>query len=457
MPKSVSDFGALGDGVTDDSAAIQSALDWLSGADQRTLTFDNATYILSSRLTLSEAASFRIHGNGAVLKAQDGRSAAGGQQILQLVECIDGVIDNLFIDGNRDNRIPEESTAYNLEVVSGALLTFDNVHSDNSTIDGWLFISLDDQDIDLAPTDMKLIHCGADNCWRNGLTLATTVRFRDYHGVYNNTNGHAPQAGVDLEPDDSTAIGNVDARFCGTEASFNASTGFQVTKINTDLKMADITASGNGEYGIIHSAGILYIDGLTAENYGSTMKSVLDITTSAGQTDISNVYLNNILKDDINCPAILAKGGGHPINLNNLTYNDSTACLMQSVGKVNARNIRAYNYQGQYYCLWPKVGPSSFNDVDIHINGPAGGLRCAGADVFFNGMNIYNPGGPAGVFFDSGAVRTIALNSRVYWDTSPPTGQKGFWFTDAPLKMDNLVAFAKGTGYPLADQVKIGP
>ena len=41
----ISTFGAVGDGVTDDTAAIQSGLDWLKAGSNRTLTFDNAVPI----------------------------------------------------------------------------------------------------------------------------------------------------------------------------------------------------------------------------------------------------------------------------------------------------------------------------------------------------------------------------------------------------------------------------
>jgi hypothetical protein len=68
---SVTDFGAVGDGVTNDSAAIQNALNYIDGATYKALYFPAGQYRIASNVSIG-ANSF-----GAVLFGEGGFQAAG--------------------------------------------------------------------------------------------------------------------------------------------------------------------------------------------------------------------------------------------------------------------------------------------------------------------------------------------------------------------------------------------
>ena len=60
---SVKDFGAVGDGVTDDTAAIQAALSALFSASGGSLYFPKGTFKITAKLTIPFSTGWRIHGH----------------------------------------------------------------------------------------------------------------------------------------------------------------------------------------------------------------------------------------------------------------------------------------------------------------------------------------------------------------------------------------------------------
>src|SRR6266568_575809 len=64
--KNVKDFGATGDGTTDDTAAIQATVDWTSAANRGTIYFPPGTYKVTSAITFNYNGALSIRFRGEI-------------------------------------------------------------------------------------------------------------------------------------------------------------------------------------------------------------------------------------------------------------------------------------------------------------------------------------------------------------------------------------------------------
>lgn len=103
---SVKDFGALGDGITSDTSAINTAITALSGLGGGTLYFPRGTYLMSGNINL--AANVSLLGESrylSVIKAQATYSTSGGDhRLVKGTNITDISIRELGFDGNKANQ-----------------------------------------------------------------------------------------------------------------------------------------------------------------------------------------------------------------------------------------------------------------------------------------------------------------------------------------------------------------
>lgn len=103
-------YGAVGDGTTDDSAAIRSAITAIP-ASGGTLVFEpSKTYIVAAEssvlgcLSFASKTNLRIFGFGATLKVKASSIGNYTSSTISLKSCTRVLIDGLTIDGNRANQ-----------------------------------------------------------------------------------------------------------------------------------------------------------------------------------------------------------------------------------------------------------------------------------------------------------------------------------------------------------------
>jgi hypothetical protein len=224
---SVKDFGAVGDGVTDDTAAIQAAVTFarVQGGESRKLYWPRGTYKITGTITLGTNQSVEfdpgvtvnfvaadplntplfvaanqskvyLNGNGATLNGT--RGTVAGQ----------GAGDAFFIYGS-DNVVIRNFVINNF-ATDGIEITGDNTGS--------------------GPCSNILIeNCYVNNCRRNGMSIISARGCVVIGGEYNGTNGSlgGPWAGIDIEPNTDCFL--EDVTLIGVNTIGNDGAGIQVT------------------------------------------------------------------------------------------------------------------------------------------------------------------------------------------------------------------------------------
>lgn len=111
----VKNYGALGDGTTDDSSAIQAAFD---AAENGAVVFPPGTYFIGTDVL--PKSNTRIIGMGGVLKL-------GGHEAVMLLSDVENIlVDGLTIDGNRD--VWTSVLQYVLPIIGCDNVTVQNCH-----------------------------------------------------------------------------------------------------------------------------------------------------------------------------------------------------------------------------------------------------------------------------------------------------------------------------------------
>jgi hypothetical protein len=198
-----STFGAVGNGIADDTVAIQAAVN-AAAAGRGVVVIPPGTYLVT---TITVPAGITIEGYGATLR----RPANQGKWVRTLNVPETGgysgdadspllTIRGLTIDGNSANQGPYRN--YELEQAHLIFLSADPTKA------GRLRVALEDLVLRncvadgvsvYRNVDLQMVNCRADDCWRGGLTVTggyTVVQAQNFL-----TTGRVDRTGIDVEVD----------------------------------------------------------------------------------------------------------------------------------------------------------------------------------------------------------------------------------------------------------------
>ena len=189
----VKDKGAKGDGQTDDTAAIQAAIDAIGGTKGTVLVPEGVYMIdaVDNRLHLKDDMTLKL-ADGAVLKAIPNDSKKYSLLTISGVSNI-WVIGGT-LEGERDQHKGKSGEwGYGLRIGKGAKhVTVSNLVSKKMWGDGFY---VEDAE------DVRFCGVTADANRRQGLSIIQADGLLVLNSVFKNTHGTRPAAGIDLEPD----------------------------------------------------------------------------------------------------------------------------------------------------------------------------------------------------------------------------------------------------------------
>ena len=195
----VVDYGATGDGTTDDTAAIQAAIDAAATAGGGIVYIppSSTPYMVTSSLNIAgDNITIEGGGWGSVIKAANSFDNSSGGQVFYTNGYDNLVFREFKIDGNRANL--SDLTAIGINVHQSTNVLIDHVAVVDSSYDGFYI------GYSTTPSENVIIrNCYIDNATRLGIGITSGENIYILFTIIVNTNGSNPQKGIDIEPNGS--------------------------------------------------------------------------------------------------------------------------------------------------------------------------------------------------------------------------------------------------------------
>lgn len=465
-------YGAVGDGATDNTTALRNwALSATTGLELSLepgglYMFDPVVGSLG--VNFSGVSGFKIKGNGATIKAVDGAEVDGGNQLLYFTNCSDVDVENLTIDGNRDNRtISADVTAANIQLTTGCTrMKFTRVRSINSCEDGWYVNTATEGTLSTYPTDIVLEDCDGINAWRNNIALIGSLRCTIRGGRWSGANGTDPEAGIDIEPNSTTTFGNTDVLVEDVVVSDNTRHGITMgvssgAPLNTRVTLRNIRGSLNG-LSFIHvgsSVAGLDVDGAWCGPHSAAItRGLVDLGASATITDVSlrNLHFSDITSTLSGSRALIYLHGTitERVQIDGVCVRNSTLPLLVGEAAYDLSNVNARNFD-------VGIGNAAINTAtaarvllrNIRIEDSDGyGAIVANPDAEIDGMTLIDCASTvASLYVATGATDPVVKNVSVYQTAGVPSGQRAVRFDVVPKVVRHIQAKSAATDYTVAN------
>ncbi|GAA5075192.1 right-handed parallel beta-helix repeat-containing protein [Lysobacter panacisoli] len=248
---SVRSYGALGNGSNDDTAAFQAAIDALPSSGG-TVTVPAGDYVLDPTVNVRLRSKMHLQlASGARLRAK--RNNAERAYVLMVYKVSDVEISGGQIIGDRDTHLGTTGEwGHGIMIRGSSRVTVRDIHLSNCWGDG---LSIGGAMVTGAPTipcnDVIITNIVSTNNRRQGLTIGCATNVKVYDSEFSDTNGIAPQCGIDIEPDsgDSRTTETVHIENCLIRN--NKGNGILAYKRVKGVTVKGCTIEYNGGYGIL--------------------------------------------------------------------------------------------------------------------------------------------------------------------------------------------------------------
>lgn len=235
----VMDKGAKGDGKMDDTIAIQAAINEVTGTGG-TVLIPNGTYMINAVASILVKNNMTLRmSSGAILKAIPNDKA--NYSIINIVGVSNVNVIGGTLFGERDVHLGTTGEwGMGILIRSASNVTIEQVTVKNTWGDGFY--------ISGASKNIKFCSVIADNNRRQGMSIISADGVIIKDSIFKNTNGTAPQAGIDIEPNNNEVVNNV--QIIKSKFIDNKGRGIQIyVPLNTKSSVHDISIEENNVTG----------------------------------------------------------------------------------------------------------------------------------------------------------------------------------------------------------------
>jgi len=348
-------YGAVADGVSDDTAAIQRAIDAVSAAGGGIVDIPAGNYMINTLhqtghsyeragLVLKSNIIVRM-ANGAVLRA-----IPNGERSYQIFSITH--VDNVHIMGgkligDRDTHIGNlGQTGYGVRITDATNVVIEDLYAGEFWGDG-VFLGEDSRNITL----YRVI---CDHNRRQGMSIVGGHNVKILESEFKRSDGTPPKSGIDIEPEgDHPIVSGVEIRNCLFEGS---STGFVVSN----------------QYSNSVAENIIFADNIVRGN-----KTAINLVgIQSGEVTGNTIYHDqSITENDTHWGIRLRNDGRHPtrnvIVRGNTIYGGNVVDTTGESSNVVQNNtfkaavyIRGIAHAGQ--TLKAKVYDGDYGDLHVH-------------------------------------------------------------------------------------------
>jgi hypothetical protein len=292
--RSVKDYGAVGDGVHDDTSAFQAAVNALP-ADGGTVVVPAGNYLIDPvrRVTLRSKMHLKLD-PAATLTAKS--NSADRAYVLMVYRVSDVEISGGRIIGDRDRHLGTTGEwGHGIQVRGASRVTIRDIHVSRCWGDG---ICIGGAEIPNQPTiysyDVAIANVVATGNRRQALTIGRSTVIRVYDSELSYAGGIAPGCGIDIEPDPdkSTTKLTADITINNCWIHHNQQNGVLIYKQVNRVTIKNCKIEYNGGYGVLAmTAKGGYLAGNNiSHNYleGVMIRLASDTYTFAGNTCRNN-------------------------------------------------------------------------------------------------------------------------------------------------------------------------
>ncbi len=489
------DYGAVGNCTlvnnhwigTDNTVAIQAAIDDVSqNHPGGTVLVPDGTYLVTKpadsnpALTLKSNITFKMTG-GATIQLKENN--AWGYFILNVanatnVNVVGGKVqgerhqhltpgDDAYATASPDNELcPNGGSCYGQWGMGLSISASSHIY-----VDGVSFTACWGDGIYIgggaASTDVTILGVVCDDNRRQGMSLtwADGVLVKNSH--FNNTGGHAPQYGIDIEPNEGNYVKNV--QILNSQFINNKSTGVGLHS-GGDPEISNITITGNTISGSGWGISVYKSrSGITVNN-NTIIKIRVDGVIIRGSTSVNNTYSNNTISVD---PALTGDHAGIRFS-DGATGNTSTGNCISGfpaavIDEVGGNNISGTTSNCSIIITTPTltVSPAGmlFGNVTVNVTSPEQTCLLTGSNLIANitvtapaGYEISTTSGSG--FGSSVSVTPISgnVNQTIYVRFTPTAVQAyngNITVVSNAAAPKNVVLIGTGTGAPPVAGVSI--